>query len=51
VTLSSVATRRFPAGFVPNEQVALYVTRGIGEQVPLRIRADREITLLELAER
>jgi predicted MPP superfamily phosphohydrolase len=51
VTLSRVATRRFPAGFVPNEYVGVYVTRGLGEQIPLRILADREITLIELATR
>ncbi|MGH7711341.1 MAG: metallophosphoesterase [Gemmatimonadaceae bacterium] len=51
VTLSRVATHDFPAGFVPNENTALYITRGLGEQVPLRVRAPREITLLELAVR
>lgn len=51
VTLSHVATRRFPAGFVPNEHTMLYVSRGLGEQVSLRIGAPRELTLLELAER
>jgi predicted MPP superfamily phosphohydrolase len=51
VTLSKVTSRRFPAGFVPNAQMALYVTRGLGEQLPLRLRAKREITILELARR
>lgn len=51
VTLSRVATRAFPGGFVPNECATLYVTRGLGEQVPLRLLAPREVTLLELAER
>lgn len=51
ITLSRVATRRFPAGFVPNETGPLYVSRGLGEQVPLRIGAAREITLLEFASR
>ncbi len=51
ITLSRAATRSFPAGFVPNENATLYVTRGLGEQVPLRVRAPREITLLELAQR
>jgi hypothetical protein len=49
ITLSRVATRHFPAGFVPNDAVSLYVTRGVGEQVPLRLRAEREVTLLTLA--
>jgi predicted MPP superfamily phosphohydrolase len=51
VTLSRAATRHFPAGFVPNESATLYVTRGLGEQIPLRVRSAREITLLELARR
>jgi len=51
ITLSGVATRRFPAGFIPNEKVALYVNRGLGEQMPLRVGAPREITLFEFAAR
>jgi len=51
ITLSHVATRRFPAGFIPNEKATLYVSRGLGEQMPLRIGASREITLLEFAPR
>lgn len=51
ITLSRVATRRFPAGFIPNERSVLYVSRGLGEQVPLRVGAPREVTLLELRER
>lgn len=51
ITLSRVATRRFPAGFIPNEKAALYVSRGLGEQMPLRVGAPREIALLEFAAR
>ena len=51
ITLSSVATRRFPAGLIPNEKVPLYISRGLGEQMPLRVGAPREITLLEFAPR
>ncbi|HJU76156.1 MAG TPA: metallophosphoesterase [Gemmatimonadaceae bacterium] len=51
ITLSHVATRRFPSGFVPNEKATLYVTRGLGEQFPIRVMAPREVTLLELAAR
>jgi hypothetical protein len=51
ITLSLVATRRFPAGFIPNEKAPLYVSRGLGEQMPLRVGAPREITLLEFAAR
>jgi predicted MPP superfamily phosphohydrolase len=51
ITLSRVATHHFPGGFIPNEHASLYVTRGLGEQIPLRIGAAREITLLELAMR
>ena len=51
ITLSRAATHQFPAGFVPNENATMYVTRGLGEQIPLRVGASREITLLELAQR
>ena len=51
ITLSHIATRRFPSGFVPNETGTLYVTRGLGEQLPVRVLAPREVTLLELARR
>jgi predicted MPP superfamily phosphohydrolase len=51
ITLSRAATHLFPAGFVPNENATLYVTRGLGEQIPLRVGAPREVTLLELAQR
>ena len=51
ITLSKIATRHFAAGFVPNETAPLYITRGLGEQIPLRVGAAREITLLELAQR
>ncbi len=51
ITLSHAATHLFPAGFVPNENATLYVTRGLGEQIPVRVGAPREITLLELAQR
>jgi uncharacterized protein len=51
VTLAKIATRHYAAGFVPNDVAALYITRGLGEQVPIRVGAAREITLLELAQR
>lgn len=51
LTLSRAATHQFPAGFVPNEHATLYVTRGLGEQIPLRLGAPREVTLLELVQR
>jgi len=51
ITLSKIATRHFAAGFVPNETAPLYITRGLGEQIPLRVGAAREITLVELAQR
>lgn len=51
ITLSRVATRHFPAGFIPNEKAPLYVSRGLGEQMPLRVGAAREITFLEFAAR
>ncbi len=51
ITASRVARHPFPCGFVPNDSAVLYVTRGLGEQIPVRINAPHEISLLELAER
>jgi uncharacterized protein len=51
VTLSRVATHRFPGGLVPNDTATLYVTRGVGEQIPVRIAASREVAIIELAPR
>lgn len=48
VTFSRVATRQHPAGWVPNPRAPLYVSRGIGVQVPGRINAPPEVVIVEL---
>ena len=48
VTFSEVATRRHPAGWVPNPRAPLYVSRGVGVQAPGRINAPPEVVLVEL---
>lgn len=40
MTMAQVCTRRAPSGWVPNEIAPLYVTRGLGEQLPLPIRVN-----------
>lgn len=48
VTRSHVCTRKHPAGWVPNRFAPLFVTRGIGVQVPLRFRCPPEVVVLTL---
>ena len=48
VTFSKVATRRCPAGWVPNDRAPLYVSRGVGVQMPGRINAPPEVSIVEL---
>jgi hypothetical protein len=48
VTRSRVATRRAPAGWVPNEFAPLFVSRGIGLQVPIRFRCPPEVVVATL---
>lgn len=49
VTFSGVATRRNPSGWVPNPRAPLYVSNGVGVQLPGRIFAAPEVVLVELA--
>ena len=49
VTFSRVATRRHPAGWVPNARAPLFVSRGIGVQLPGRFNAPPEVVIVELA--
>ena len=53
LTMTTVCGRRSASGWVPNSRTALYVTRGLGEQLPLPIRFNcpREILLLRLTAR
>jgi predicted MPP superfamily phosphohydrolase len=39
-TMARVCTRRVASGWVPNEIAPLYVTRGLGEQLPLPLRVN-----------
>jgi predicted MPP superfamily phosphohydrolase len=50
LTMARVCARRAASGWVPNEIAPLYVTRGLGEQLPLpiRINSPPEILVLRL---
>jgi len=48
VTRSEVCTRTHPAGWVPNPWAPLFVSRGVGCQVPVRIGAPPEVVILTL---
>ena len=40
MTMAQVCTRRAASGWVPNDIAPLYVTRGLGEQLPLPVRVN-----------
>jgi len=46
MTMARVCTRRTASGWVPNDVAPLYVTRGLGEQLPLPIRVNSPPELL-----
>jgi len=50
LTMSRVCRRRTASGWVPNDRAALYVSRGVGAQLPLPIRLNcpAEILVLRL---
>ena len=48
VTFSQVATRRHPAGWVPNARAPLFVSRGVGVQAPGRLFAGPEVVVVTL---
>ena len=50
MTMAQVCTPRAPSGWVPNDIAPLYVTRGLGEQLPLplRVNCPPEILVLRL---
>jgi hypothetical protein len=48
VTFSRVASRRHPAGWVPNARAPLFVSRGVGVQMPGRFFAPPEVVIIEL---
>ena len=47
-THSQVCTRATPAGWVPNERAPLYVSRGVGVQMPGRIGCPPEVVVVRL---
>jgi predicted MPP superfamily phosphohydrolase len=48
VTRSRICTRRHPAGWVPNSIAPLFVSRGVGVQIPIRFRCPPEVVLMTL---
>ena len=50
MTMARICTRRAASGWVPNDIAPLYVTRGLGEQLPLplRINCPPEILVVRL---
>jgi predicted MPP superfamily phosphohydrolase len=48
VTMSRVATRANPAGWVPNARAPLFVSRGVGVQTPGRVFAPPEVVIVRL---
>lgn len=49
--LSRVCSRRTASGWVPNAHAPLYVTRGVGAQIPLRLRCPPEVVIVRLRRR
>jgi predicted MPP superfamily phosphohydrolase len=48
ITMSHTCGRTTPGGWVPNERAPLYVTRGLGEQLPFPVRINCPAELLVL---
>jgi uncharacterized protein len=48
VTRSEICTRLHPAGWVPNPYARLFVSRGVGAQIPIRFGAPPEVVVLTL---
>ena len=48
VTFSKVCRRKTAAGFVPNDHARLYVSRGLGTQLPGRFNCPPELVILKL---
>ena len=48
VRLSRVCTRRSASGWIANDRAPLYVTRGVGAQIPLRLRCPPEVVVVRL---
>jgi predicted MPP superfamily phosphohydrolase len=48
VTMTRLCTRHTSSGWVPNDRASLYVSRGIGCQVPIRFRCPPELVIIRL---
>ena len=48
ITSSRVCRWRHASGWVPNDRVPLYVSRGVGTQTPVRFNCRPEVTILRL---
>lgn len=51
VTRSEFCTRHHPSGWIPNPHAPLFVSRGVGTQIPLRFGAPPEVVVLTLRRR
>ena len=49
--LARVCGRHTASGWVPNDRTALYVSRGVGAQIPLRFACPPEVVLVRLRDR
>ena len=47
-THSKICGRKTASGWIPNERAPLYVTRGVGVQVPIRFRCPPELLIVRL---
>ncbi|MBC7789646.1 MAG: metallophosphoesterase family protein [Anaerolineae bacterium] len=45
---SRICAARYPRGWVPNERVPLFVSAGVGSQIPLRFRCPPEVVIVRL---
>jgi predicted MPP superfamily phosphohydrolase len=48
LTLSQICGHRTASGWVPNDRAPLYVSRGVGTQIPLRIGCPPEVLVVRL---
>lgn len=47
-TMSTLCTRRTASGWVPNTRAPLYVSRGVGGQIPIRFNCPPELPVVRL---
>jgi predicted MPP superfamily phosphohydrolase len=51
VTHSEVCTRHAVSGWIPNAWAPLFVSRGVGAQIPLRLNCPAEVVIIRLVRR